>query len=171
MRKIMIIGSGGAGKSTLAKQLGNLLHIPVYHLDSLFWKPGWQVAERQEWIEKQLKLMEQESWILDGNYGATMEVRLQAADTVIFLDYSTIRCLYGIVKRRIQYHGRTRPDMGEGCPEKLDLEFIRWVARFKKDKSPTIKERLKQSSEINIIRLTGPKQTKHFLQELQQEIS
>ncbi|QDP39592.1 DNA topology modulation protein [Radiobacillus deserti] len=171
MRKIMIIGSGGAGKSTLAKQLGSLLHIPVYHLDSLFWKPGWEAANREEWVQKQLDLMEQDRWILDGNYGATMEVRLQAADTVIFLDYSTTRCLYRIVKRRIQYHGRTRPDMGEGCPEKLDLDFIRWVARFKKEKSPAIKERLKQSSEINIIRLSKPKQTKQFLQDLQQNIS
>ena len=121
MKKIAIIGSGGAGKSTLAQQLGQLLHIPVHHMDATFWKPGWQNIGREQLIKETAKILdENESWIIDGNYSATMDIRLEQADTVIFLHFKTVTCLYGITKRRIQYHNKTRPDMGIDCPEKLD---------------------------------------------------
>ncbi|GAA5416775.1 hypothetical protein Pryu01_01814 [Paraliobacillus ryukyuensis] len=164
MKKIIIVGSGGAGKSTLAQQLGDKLHIPVHHLDSYFWKPNWVSISREELVDIQLGLMQQDSWIVDGNYSGTLDLRLKQADTVIFLNYPTWRCLYGIVKRRIQYHNKTRPDMGEGCTEKLDMEFFKWVARFQKDKAPKLKRKIKAASHINYIELNSPKQTHNFLQ-------
>ncbi|MCT2535819.1 DNA topology modulation protein [Aquibacillus koreensis] len=166
MKKIMIIGSGGAGKSTLAKQLGQVLHLPVHHLDAYFWKPGWESVTREELATMQEKIVKQESWIIDGNYSGTMDIRLQNADTVIYLNYSTIRCLYGIVKRRIQYRKKTRPDMGKGCPEKLDKEFFLWVASYQKKKAPLIKNKLSKANHLTIIEFTHPKQTKQFLQKL-----
>ncbi|WP_404458622.1 DNA topology modulation protein [Oceanobacillus kapialis] len=166
MLKIAIIGCGGAGKSTLAKKLGKILNIPVYHLDSIFWKPGWQPIERDELIEKTMEIQETNQWIIDGNYGSTMDLRLQQADTVIFLHYSTIRCLYGIVKRRIQYHNKTRPDMGEDCKERLDWEFFNWVRTYNQKKSPQVLKRLSTLKETKIHIFTSPKQLEHFLKEL-----
>lgn len=164
MKKIAIIGSGGAGKSTLARQLSILLDIPVYHMDAIFWKPGWQSIGREELITETTKILEEnDSWIIDGNYGATMDVRLEQADTIIFLHYKTITCLYGITKRRIQYHNKTRPDMGKDCPEKLDWEFFQWVRQFNKKKVPSIYERLSKLKNKDILVFRNRKQVKKYL--------
>ncbi|WP_373895579.1 DNA topology modulation protein [Virgibacillus sp. CBA3643] len=171
MKKITIIGSGGAGKSTLAQNLGSILHIPVYHLDAIFWKPGWVPIERDSFTAKQEKICGQDAWIIDGNYGATMDRRLQEADTVIFLHYRTIRCLYGITKRRIQYRNKTRPDMGEDCPEKLDWEFFHYVRGFNKTKAPAIYERLSNLENTTIRIFKTPNETRHFLDVVEKENS
>ncbi|WP_077624416.1 DNA topology modulation protein [Sediminibacillus massiliensis] len=167
MQKIAIIGSGGAGKSTLAKQIGTILNLPVYHLDAYFWKPGWEPIPKKELISYHQEIFQQDGWIIDGNYSSTMEMRLQAADTVIFLDYSTIRCLYGIIKRRFQYRGKTRPDMGKGCPERLDPQFVLWVARYKQQKAPIVKQKLRNAGNITIYHLKKPRHTKDFLTQLE----
>jgi adenylate kinase family enzyme len=168
VKKVIIIGSGGAGKSTLARKLGEVIGIKVHHLDALYWKPGWKMTGKDEWEEIVLKIIKEETWIIDGNFGGTMDIRAQAADTVIFLDYSTTRCLYGIIKRRIMYHGRTRPDMNEGCPEKLDWQFIKWVAEYKRKKAPAIIEKLEQYrlEGKEIYHFTTPLETEEFIAEL-----
>ncbi|MCM3662969.1 DNA topology modulation protein [Mesobacillus subterraneus] len=168
MKKVIIIGSGGAGKSTLARKLGEVIGIKVHHLDALYWKPGWKMTGKDEWEEIVLKIIKEETWIIDGNFGGTMDIRAQAADTVIFLDYSTTRCLYGIIKRRIMYHGRTRPDMNEGCPEKLDWQFIKWVAEYKRKKAPAIIEKLEQYrlEGKEIYHFTTPLETEEFIAKL-----
>ncbi|MFZ3577375.1 DNA topology modulation protein [Virgibacillus sp. DJP39] len=163
MKKIVILGGSGAGKSTLAKNLGSLLAIPVYHLDSIFWKPGWQSIEKSQLVEEQQTILQEQSWIIDGNYGASMDIRLKKADTVILLHYKTTRCLYGVVKRRIKYHKKTRPDMGAGCPEKLDLEFLQWVYQFNKKKTPSIYEKLNNLSDTTIHIFQNPRETEAFL--------
>lgn len=166
MRKIAVIGGSGAGKSTLAQQLGSILNISVYHLDAIFWKPGWNPIERSELIEEQGIILQKDSWIIDGNYSSTMDMRLLEADTIIFLHYKTIRCLYGVTKRRIQYHKKTRPDMGEGCKEKLDLEFLNWVYQFNRKKAPSIYQKLDQLHDKQIHIFKNPKETKQFLKGL-----
>ena len=167
MKKIMIIGCGGAGKSTLARKLGAILNIKVYHLDALYWKPGWVMTEKGDWETIIKQVIGKDSWILDGNYGSTIDLRANAADTIIFLDYSTPRCLYGVFKRRIMYRGRTRPDMNEGCPERLDWEFIKWVAKYKREKAPDIIAKLEelelQGKEI--YHFTNPRETEKFIEE------
>lgn len=142
MKKIMIIGPGGVGKSTLAKELGHILQIDVIHLDAIFWKSGWTETPREKWIEKHKQLLKRESWIIDGNYGSTIDIRMASADTVIFLDFAPLVCVYGAISRRIKYHNKTRPDMGQDCPEKLDLEFLSWIWNYKKEKSPAIVSKL-----------------------------
>lgn len=167
MKKIAIIGSGGAGKSTLARQLGEALHLPVIHLDALFWQPGWVPTEEQEWDKQLAKLVAQERWIIDGNYGRTMDVRLEAADTIIFLDYPTLVCLTRVIKRRIQYHNKTRPDMREGCHEKIDRQFLNWVWRYRRDKRPSIIEKLNSySSSKKVLVFTSDKKLRHFMMRL-----
>ncbi len=132
-KRIMIAGCPGAGKSTLAQKLGELLEIPVIHLDRLFWKEGWQASTAGEFDEKLLQAMEAPSWIVDGNYRRTFPLRLERCDLVVYLDYNRWTCIMGALKRVIQYHGQQRPDMGEGCPEKADLEFLLYIWKFRKN--------------------------------------
>ncbi|KUP09203.1 ATPase AAA [Bacillus coahuilensis p1.1.43] len=164
MNKIMLIGSGGAGKSTFARQLGQTLNIPVYHLDSLLWKPNWVLSTREEQRAIQSELVEKESWVIDGNYSATMDIRLQAADTIIFIDLPAYLCVYRVIKRRFHYHNQTRPDMREGCNERLDLEFVKWVWRFPRDKKPHLIKKLREfEKDKNIYVLKSKKEVQGFL--------
>jgi len=130
MQRILIVGSGGAGKSTLARRLSEILDIEVIHLDSLFWKPGWIESDPAEWQKTLEWVMSRDSWIIDGNYSRTLPKRLEACDTVVFLDLPRIVCLWRALKRVVRHYGRTRPDMPEGCPERFDLEFLRWIWNF-----------------------------------------
>jgi len=119
-KRIMIIGSGGAGKSTLARQLVALLALPVIHLDKEFWNDGWIKTPKEAWYKKQQALISAPEWIIDGNFGSSLELRLDKADTVIFLDFNRIVCICSVLKRWLTNMGKTRPDMAEECPEKND---------------------------------------------------
>ena len=142
MQKILLIGSGGSGKSTLARVLGSLLGIDVHHLDALLWKPNWSPATRQEQIKTQSALIGCDSWIIDGNYGGTLDLRLHAADTIVFLDLPRIICTYRVLKRMLSYRGKTRPDMGPGCEERFDPKFLKWVWDYPKSQRPNVINRL-----------------------------
>jgi adenylate kinase family enzyme len=146
MRKVLVIGSGGAGKSTLARRLSQILNIEVIHLDSLYWSQGWVETPKNRWKERVEELINQDSWIMDGNYSGTLELRLKACDTVIFLDIARPICLWRLFNRRMSYRKRSRPDMAEGCPERLNLEFIAWVWSYRKRTRPKIVKMLKESS-------------------------
>lgn len=111
MKKIILIGSGGAGKSTLASKLGKKLNIEVFHLDQLFWKPNWEMTDREYQIEIQNDLIMKPTWIIDGNYGGTLDLRIKSADTIIFLDRNRFICIYQVLKRVKKYNGSSRPDM------------------------------------------------------------
>ncbi|MFJ8455565.1 DNA topology modulation protein [Bacillus paramycoides] len=169
MKKIILIGSGGSGKSTLAKQLGNKLNINVHHLDALFWKPNWVGVPRDEQRTVQNDLIKEEKWIIDGNYGGTMDIRINAADTIIFLDIHRTICVYRAFKRIVQYQNKTRPDMGAGCEERFDLQFFKWIWEYPKMKRPAILKRLNQlSQDKEVIILKSPNEVQRFLKEVPQ---
>ena len=138
MRRVAIIGSGGAGKSTLARSLGDVLNIEVVHLDALYWQPGWVSMERAAWEAAQRSLVARERWILDGNYGSTLDLRLAAADTVIFLDLPRMTCVVGVVRRWLRHRGRSRLNGPAGCPDRITREFIRWIWRYPRTHRPTV---------------------------------
>ncbi len=164
MKRIMIIGSGGAGKSTLARQLGEQLQLDVYHLDALMWRPGWVMAPREERINIQQQLVKKDEWIIDGNFGNTLDLRLQEADTVILIDLPRIVCVYRVLKRVIRYRGTTRPDMGASCEEKLDFAFLKWVWNFPDIQRPEMLKRISQfSHEKQIIVLKSRKDVENFI--------
>ncbi|MCA1322327.1 DNA topology modulation protein [Bacillus tianshenii] len=164
MKKVVLIGSGGSGKSTLARHLGEKLKIKVYHLDALFWKPNWVGVPKDKQSDIQNDLVKKEKWIIDGNYGGTMEIRLNAADTIIFLDLHRTICVYRALKRMLQYRNKIRPDMGEGCEERFDLDFIKWIWDYPKTKRPEILKKLEQlSKEKQVIIIKSPKEVQQFL--------
>ena len=134
--KIAVIGYSGAGKSTLAHALGERYDIPVLHFDRVYWAPGWQARDREEAHKLVHKFMEQLEWVIDGNYTKfEYSRRMSEADRIIFLDFPRLTCFIRAWKRYFRYRGQTRADMGEGCPEKMDLEFMLWIL-FKGRVSP-----------------------------------
>ena len=131
-KRIMILGSAGSGKSTLAIKLGEITKIPVIHLDRLFWNPGWIQTPKDEMEQKVIEVACGDSWIIDGNYSSTLDFRIERADSIIFIDFNRYFCIYRTFKRRIKNHGRTRYDLGEGCIEKIDWDFFKWVWNYPK---------------------------------------
>jgi adenylate kinase family enzyme len=164
MKKVLVIGSGGAGKSTFARHLGKLLNIEVIHLDALYWNPGWIETPRAEWRKVLEELLRRDAWIIDGNYSNTLDLRLEKCDTVIFLDIARPICLWRVLKRAILYRSRIRPDMAEGCRERLDLGFIRWVWSYNSRTRPQIIEILRESAQNKkVIWLRSQAEIKRFL--------
>lgn len=164
MKKISIIGSGGSGKSILAKQLEKKTCIPAYHLDALYWQPGWVETERNKWRSMQEDLCGKDEWILDGNYSATLDVRLKCSDTIIFLDINRFTCLARAIWRSLKSYGKTRPDMAEGCKEQFDIKFAKWILDYPAKNKPEILRRLEiLPPEKNIIILRSAKEVRGFL--------
>lgn len=167
MQKILLIDSGGSGKSTLARELGTRLDIAVYHLDALLWKPNWTPATRQEQLAIQSELITRGSWIIDGNYGGTLDLRVDAADAVVFLDLPRTVCTYRVLKRTLSYWGKTRPDMGAGCEERFDPKFLKWIWNYLKTQRPAVIERLNSlPAEKQIIMLRSRTDVRDFIKQI-----
>lgn len=150
MKKVAIIGSGGSGKTTLALILGKELNLPVYHLDKLYWKPGWKKTPDDQWANLQKDLCKKASWIIDGNYKSTFDIRLQACDTVIFLDVNRFICIARAIKRTLTR--KSRPDMAEGCEERFNLEFMKFLWDYPNKIRPKIMDKLNSAdSSKNVI--------------------
>lgn len=135
-RRILVVGCSGAGKSTLARRLGAATGLPVIHLDRHFWLPGWKQMERGRWRVVLDELLARPEWIMDGAYVSTLPRRLEVADGVVRLDVGRGRCLANVARRIATTYGRNRPDIGEGCPEKVDPSFVRWVWNWHRDEEP-----------------------------------
>ncbi len=167
-RKILVISSGGAGKSTLSSQLGKILGIEVVYLDRLYWRPGWREGPRSEWEQTVRSLAGRGAWVMDGNYGSTLDLRLAAADAVIFLDLPRSLCIRRVLSRRLRYARRSRPDMAPGCPERLDLKFLRYLWKYPTERHPGILQKLEQASiEKTVIVLRSPDEVDRFVTELE----
>ena len=140
--------------------------IPVIHLDVHYWQPGWTETPWEVWKERQKALLEGESWIIDGNYGSTLDMRLEAADTVIFLDFSRFLCTYRVLKRLAMYRKGERPDMAEGCDERFNWEFMRFVWTFPEQHRPRVLRSLEAHPDTTVYHFKSPGELETFLQSL-----
>jgi len=138
VQRVLVIGISGAGKSTFSRALAVRTGLPLIHLDTEFWQPGWKVTPREAWRAKVADLVAREAWIMDGNYGASLDLRLPRADTVLWFDYGRGICLLRATRRVISTYGQVREDLAPGCPEKLDLEFLRFIWDFNAKSRPQI---------------------------------
>ena len=167
MKRIVIIGSGGAGKSTLARQMGDILGVEVIHLDGLYWKPGWVNTPSDQWRTIVEGLLARESWVMDGNYSGTLDIRIPAADTIVYLDFATAVCVWRIFRRLIQYRHRQRPDMPPDCPEKVGWDFFLWVTCFRRQRRSKILRLIDEHSDgKRVVILRTPREAQQFLDEL-----
>ena len=166
MDRIVIIGCSGAGKSTLARMLGDKLSLPVIHLDQLWWKPGWVESDRNEFDEKLAAELEKPQWIMDGNFNRTMQTRLQYCDTVIYLDFPRLVCIFGVLGRILQNYGRTRPDMTAGCNERLDFSFLKWIWGYNRKHRENNYRLLNACENMQTVVLKNRRMVRRFLNSL-----
>jgi adenylate kinase family enzyme len=132
MQRILVIGSPGAGKTTFARKLAARSDLPLHHLDRIFWLPGWVERDRREVQDRLEDILVTDRWIIDGNYGSSLPQRIARADGIIWLDYPTHLSLTRVLHRWWRYRGKTRPDMTEACPERLDAAFLLYVLNFRR---------------------------------------
>ncbi|MBQ8545952.1 MAG: adenylate kinase [Clostridia bacterium] len=158
MKKVIVIGCPGSGKSTVSRALHNKTGIPLYHLDMMYWNADKTTVEKSVFLERLSVVLEKDEWIIDGNYGSTMELRMAACDTVIFLDYPLDVCLGGIKERR----GKPRSDM-PWIETEEDAEFIEFIRNYNEQQKPKVLELLEKYSDKNIIIFKGREQADAFL--------
>ncbi|MHC4952129.1 MAG: AAA family ATPase [Planctomycetota bacterium] len=173
MERIVIVGCCGGGKTTLAYQLSRKLSIEVYDLDDYFWHAGWVVTPDEQWKEIQHELVKKDSWIISGTYSSTLDIRIDAADTVIFLDLPLWRCFWRVIKRKAKNYCRLERSLPKRIQDeqkndiktiKNDLEFLWYVLMFKKNYNRSIREILERAkSDKRVIELNSPKEVAEFV--------
>jgi len=136
MERIAVIGCGGSGKSTIARQLGSTLKLPITHLDAVYYDERWNPLPQEEFAARQNKLVAGERWLIEGNYASTLPIRLAAADTVIFLDLPAITCLWGIAQRRWRYRGGQHHH--DGVFDRITWSFVKYIWGYRTAMKPKV---------------------------------
>ena len=161
VKRVAVVGSGGAGKTTFANELSRRTGLPVVHLDHLYWKPGWVETSKDEWRVVQDKRLNAEEWIVDGNYSGTFDIRFRRADTIIVLAASRSRCISRVLRRTLVNHGRSV--QAEGCPERIDWKFLKWVWRYPKNSRPLLDVAIREHGGASrLIELRTPREVAKF---------
>lgn len=168
-KRILIIGCSGSGKSTLSRELHRLTKLPVIHLDALYWLPNWTKKPKEDFVNELMEQLEKPEWIIDGNFDSTLGLRLKYADLVLFLDFPREKCVEGVLIRYLKNRGQTRIDMGVGCEEKMDMEFLRYIWAYNDTSKPGIVAQLAQLK-IDSIVFNNRKQVKAWLLQLEGKI-
>lgn len=158
MKRIIVIGCPGSGKSTFSIELHKRINISLYHLDMMYWNMDKTVINNEDFIAKLRQVIKEEEWIIDGNYASTMEMRIAACDTVFFLDYPLDVCLDGVKRRR----GKPRVDMPWVETEEDD-KFIEFIKNFNLNQRPQILRLLSKYSDKNVIIFTSREEANEFL--------
>ncbi len=138
MQRVLIIGCSGSGKSTLARRLQERTGLPAIHLDQEYFGPDWKEPKPEDWAETVTGLAARERWLMDGNFSGTFPIRMPRADTVIYLDQPTWRCLWRVIMRTVRFYGKVRPGSAPGCRERFDRHFLHYVAVYNITRRPGI---------------------------------
>ena len=162
MKKIIVIGCPGSGKSTLSKELHRRTGLPLYHLDMMYWNADRTNVEKNIFLERLSAVLEEDEWIIDGNYQSTLDLRMQECDTVIFLDYPLDVCLDGILERR----GKPRSDMPWVEPKQYDEEFIEFIKNYNFKSRPQVIKLLDTYFNKNILIFKSRSEANSFLSRL-----
>jgi adenylate kinase family enzyme len=159
--RVLVVGPSGSGKTQLALRLGDLLGLPVVHLDAERWQPGWVALPDREWREAVAGLVGAPRRIMDGTYESTLDLRVPAADAVIVLERHRVACLAGVLRRRLLDRGRVRPDAPPGQP--LDRAFLRYIWRYPDATRPILQAELHEHGEgKTVIVLRGWREVRRF---------
>ena len=158
LQKIMVIGCPGSGKSTFSRALRAKTGLPLYYLDMLYWNADKTVVSKDVFHARLAKILETDAFILDGNYGSTMDLRLRACDTVFFLDYPVDVCLDGIKSR----FGKPREDM-PWIETEYDPEFMEFIKRFSTDNRPKILALLEKYPHVKVFAFTSRAEAETYL--------
>jgi adenylate kinase family enzyme len=166
-KRIQIVGISAAGKSTVAREIGQILHIEVIHLDTHMWQAGCQLTPPEKESPIVEELLKRPAWIIDGNYTASLPQRLKEADAIVMVDFPRWLCFLRAFKRIFTYFGRTRPDMGKGCPERVNVSFFKWIWRYPYDERPELLRQIATHGYgTKFVRLRGHRQTQRWLEAL-----
>ena len=160
MKKVIIIGCPGSGKSTFARELHRITDLPLHHLDMMYWNADKTKVDKAVFLESLENALNTDEWIIDGNYGSTMALRMKACDTVIFLDLPTAMCISGILERR----GKPRSDIPWYEPaDSIDEEFLTFVRSYNENSRPRVMELLSRYSDKEMIVLKSRAEADGFL--------
>jgi adenylate kinase family enzyme len=142
MQRLLIIGISGSGKTTLARELSHKLGLPLFSLDKLFWLPDWQMPDLDDWQHKLESIAVQDRWIVEGNYLGTHSILMPRADAVIYFDLPRRVAFYRVIKRYLAFRGQRRSDLPDGCEDKLDWDFLKYMWLFPRIRKPIIEAAL-----------------------------
>ena len=165
MQRVMIVGQPGAGKSWLAREMGRIIGLPVHHMDSIHFLPGWIPRPADEKIEMARAVERGESWIFEGGLSATYDTRMQRCDTLVILDMPLLLRVYRVGRRTLRDHGRTRPELPEDCPERFDPEFWRWIWQTRNTHRQELRRLpARAPAHVRVHHLRTPREVRHFLE-------
>ena len=167
-KRILVVGCSGGGKSTLSGVISSKLGLPAIHLDVEFWKPGWTETPRDMFRKKVEALSARDQWVMDGTFSGSFDIRFPRADLVVVIDLPRLTCLWRAVTRVIKYRkSDNRPDMAEGCGEKFDLDFYKYIWTFKSKVNPHIEAALdKFNMREHVVYLKTQQEIDDFIQTL-----
>lgn len=169
MKRVLIIGNTGSGKTTFAKALAEKSGLPLVHLDRLFWTGNWETVSRDEFDKALQKELEKSEWIIDGNFSRTLPHRLKYCDTVFYFDLPAVSCLWGLTKRVFQNYGKTREDMGGNCPERFDknkIPLYRGALSFNRRNKEKYLALFSKEREKNIVVFKSRREVKAYIKSL-----
>jgi adenylate kinase family enzyme len=164
MRRVLVIGAPGSGKTTLSARLAARLGVPVHHLDRYHWDPGWSYRDSAQAREAVRALSETPAWVMDGNFAETFDLRMPRAETLVWLDYPRLTCVRRILTRTAKDYGKQMPDLAEGCPETFDLGVLRFAWRFPAESRPQILDALaRYGSHLTVFTLRNDRDVIAFM--------
>lgn len=168
MKKVAIVGCGGSGKSHVARELGRILDAPVTHLDAAYYDDGWNPLPKDTFNDLQRELVAQPQWVIDGNYNSTLQVRLEACDTVVLMDVSTAASLFEIVSRQIR-HGAGHK--GNGAHNRINWNVIKYVIGYRRKMRPRVMAKIDQfaAGRAELVLLTNRHNSHRWLQKVAAE--